>query len=66
MPAYVTEFKGQPMLELTRNEDDRYPFTFGLGKAKLIVEHIEDIQDFVVQHALANGKKSTKKGKKAK
>jgi hypothetical protein len=32
---------------LTRGEDEKYPFSFGLSKAKLILEHIEDIKKFV-------------------
>jgi hypothetical protein len=35
---------------LKRDENDRYPFSFGLSKAKLIVENIEQIKEFVEQH----------------
>ena len=41
------EFKGNPVITLKRGEDDRYGFTFGKNKAKLILEHIEDIRRFV-------------------
>lgn len=41
------EFRGKPVLILKRSEDERYPFSFGLNKAKLILEHIEDIKKFV-------------------
>ncbi len=41
------EFRGKPVLILKRSEDERYPFSFGLSKAKLILEHIEDIKKFV-------------------
>jgi hypothetical protein len=44
----VGEFKGNPILTL--NPDERYPFSFGLSKAKLILAHIEDIRAFVEQH----------------
>jgi hypothetical protein len=44
------EFKGKPLLILKRNEDDKYPFSFGLGKARMIVEHLEDIKKFVEDH----------------
>ena len=33
-------------MTLKRSEDDRYPFTFGKSKARLIVEHFEDIKKF--------------------
>jgi len=42
-----SEFKGKPMLVLKRAEDDKFPFSFGLSKAKLIVENIEEIKKFV-------------------
>ena len=42
-----SEYKGNPVIVLKNNEDDRYPFTFGLKKAKLVLEHIEDIKKFV-------------------
>jgi len=42
-----TEFKGKPVLILKRNEEDKYPFSFGTSKAKLILENIEAIKKFV-------------------
>lgn len=51
MPATESEYKGNPMLVLTQGPDDRFPFQFGLKKAKLILEHIEDIKHFVAKHA---------------
>jgi hypothetical protein len=42
-----SEYKGKKILILKRNEDDKYPFSFGLGKAKLIIENIEEIKKFV-------------------
>lgn len=42
-----SEFKGKPVLILKRSEDDQYPFSFGLSKAKLIIENIEEIKKFV-------------------
>jgi hypothetical protein len=44
------EFKGKPVLILKRSEDERYPFSFGLSKAKLILDHIEDIKKFVEEN----------------
>lgn len=41
-----SEFKGNPMLVIKIMEDDKYPFQFGVKKAKLIVENIEKIKEF--------------------
>ncbi|MFH1511612.1 MAG: hypothetical protein ABIF10_08030 [Candidatus Woesearchaeota archaeon] len=40
------EFKGNKLIVLKRSDDDRFPFQFGKAKAKLIVEHFEDIKKF--------------------
>jgi len=44
------EYKGKPLLILKRNEEDKYPFSFGLSKAKLIVDNIEEIRKFVEEN----------------
>ena len=46
-----TEFKGKPVLIIKRDEEDRYPFSFGLSKAKLILENIEEIKKFVEENS---------------
>lgn len=46
MPVEIGEFKGNKMLKITRNENDKFPFQFGKGKAKLIVENYEAIKSF--------------------
>lgn len=45
-----SEFKGNPMLVLKNDENDRFPFSFGLSKAKKILEAIEQIKVFVAKH----------------
>ena len=35
------EYKGKPTLVMKRTEDDKFPFAFGISKAKLILENIE-------------------------
>ena len=45
-----SEFKGKPILILKRNEDDKYPFSFGMTKAKLILENLEEIKRFVEEN----------------
>jgi len=42
-----SEFKGNPTIKLSRSEDEKYPFSFGLTKAKMIIECIDDIKKFV-------------------
>lgn len=51
MPATESEFKGNPMLVLSQGPDDRFPFQFGLKKAKLILENIDEIKKFVEKHS---------------
>ena len=45
-----SEFKGRPMLVIKNDEDDKYPFSFGLSKARKIVENIEEIKKFVEEN----------------
>lgn len=51
MPVSESEFKGNPMLVLSQGPDDRFPFQFGLKKAKLILENIDEIKKFVEKHS---------------
>jgi hypothetical protein len=41
------EFKGNKTISLKNTSTDKFSFTFGLGKAKLIVENFEAIKKFV-------------------
>jgi len=54
MVTKIGEFKGNPTISLVSETDDKskgfYPFTFGIAKAKLIVENFEDIQKFVEEN----------------
>jgi hypothetical protein len=50
MPASESEFKGNPMLVLTQGPEDKFPFQFGLKKAKLILENLDEIKKFVEKH----------------
>jgi len=40
------EFKGNKIITLKRTSDDKYPFSFGKAKAKLIIENLEAIKKF--------------------
>ncbi|MBN1540939.1 hypothetical protein JW992_02255 [candidate division KSB1 bacterium] len=42
------EYKGNPVITL--NPNSRYPFTFGLAKAKMIIDYLEEIRNFVQEH----------------
>ena len=41
----IGEYNGHPVLRLPNGR--RYGFSFGLAKAKLLLEHIEAIRSFV-------------------
>ena len=41
------EYKGKPLLILKRSEEDKYPFSFGVSKAKLILDNLDEIRKFV-------------------
>ncbi len=47
------EYKGRPVLTFSDGEKDRFAFrfSFGLKKARLILEHIDAIEDFVSKHS---------------
>lgn len=45
-----SEYKGNKMIVLKNTEDDKFPFQFGLKKAKLVIECIEDIKKFVAKY----------------
>ena len=45
-----SEYKGNPMLVIKSSEEDKFPFQFGLKKARLIIENIESIKQFVEKH----------------
>ena len=44
-----SEYKGKPILVIKRSEDEKYPFSFGVAKAKMILENIEEIKKFVAE-----------------
>jgi hypothetical protein len=46
MSATYDEYKGNRMIVLRRSENDKFPFQFGQAKAKLIMQHIDEIRQF--------------------
>ncbi|MDR0675597.1 MAG: hypothetical protein LBF97_00960 [Elusimicrobiota bacterium] len=51
----IDEYKGNKVLTIKRDENDKYTFSFGVQKAKLIIENLEDIKNFIAE----NDKKTT-------
>lgn len=45
-----SEYNGKPIIVLRRDENDKFPFSFGLVKARLILENIEEIKKFVAEN----------------
>ena len=45
-----TEFKGRPTITIRFDENDQYPFSFGIGKAKKVLGALEEIKAFVEKH----------------
>ncbi len=45
-----SEFKGNPMIVIKLDEEDKYPFQFGVKKAKLVLENIDSIKKFVEKY----------------
>ncbi|GBR77216.1 hypothetical protein NO2_1636 [Candidatus Termititenax persephonae] len=45
-----TEYMGKPMLSIKNDENDRFPFSFGIAKAKKVLGALEDIKQFVAKH----------------
>ena len=42
-----SEYKGKPVMMIKRDENDKYPFSFGMTKAKMILENLDEIRRFV-------------------
>jgi len=45
-----SDYNGKPILVLRRSEDDKFPFSFGIAKAKMILENYEEIKKFVADN----------------
>jgi hypothetical protein len=44
------EFKGRPVLTIKFDENDKYPFSFGISKAKKILGTLDEIKAFVEKY----------------
>ena len=41
------EYQGKPVISLMKMENDKFPFTFGVAKAKMILANLDEIRKFV-------------------
>ena len=46
----IGEYKGSPVITLPLSADGKFPFTFGLGKAKTILKYLDEIKKFVAEY----------------
>ncbi len=56
--ATIAEFKGNPVISLPVSGSMRYPFTFGLNKAKAIIQYLDDIKKFIEEQEAKKEKES--------
>jgi hypothetical protein len=54
----LQEYKGNKLICL--NPGSKYPFSFGLGKAKMILENLEAIKKFVETNGESVGEEEQK------
>jgi len=45
-----SDYNGKPIIVLRRSEEDKFPFSFGLAKARMILENIKEIEKFVAEN----------------
>lgn len=49
-----SSYNGKPVIKIltgiNRRTDEEYWMTFGLAKAKAILEHVDEIENWVIQH----------------
>jgi hypothetical protein len=57
-----SEYKGNPMIVLRRSAEDRYPFQFGLSKAKLVLDAVEEIKAWVAKQDAERAAKGPEAG----
>ena len=55
MEVLRTEFKGHKMIQFKESMDDKYGLSFGLRKARIILDHIDDIKKFVEEESDESG-----------
>ena len=56
------EYQGKAVISLMKMDNDKFPFTFGAAKAKLILANLEEIKKFVEDSEAGIAPVSTDKG----
>ena len=49
------EYQGKPVISLMKMENDKFPFTFGTAKAKMILANLDEIRKFVEESESGSG-----------
>ena len=47
-------YKGHAMICLQKEANSKYPFKFGVGKARMILDNLADIKQFVAEQDAEN------------
>lgn len=50
MPADYALFQNRPVIILTMYENDKYPVMLGVRKAKKVLAHVKELQEFVTKY----------------
>jgi hypothetical protein len=50
MEVTIGEYKGSPVISIPISPDGKFPFTFGLSKARAILKYIDEIKKFVEEN----------------
>ncbi|MCF8241250.1 MAG: hypothetical protein K9J16_07675 [Melioribacteraceae bacterium] len=58
--ASFGEYMGSPTMTIFINRNPSFKFTFGLGKAKAILDYYEDVKKFVEQNEPEKKKEAEK------
>lgn len=51
--SFEKDGKSFPTIELRKGDSEKYGFAFGLSKARLILEHFDEIRQFVEDNSAA-------------
>ena len=62
MVVEYDEFKGNKMIKLMKDGEDKFPFQFGKKKAKLIIDNIDAIKAFATEEESVEQEKLEQEG----
>ncbi len=50
------EYKGKPVVKLKHSEDQKFPppWIFGVAKAKLFIQHLKEIEEWIKENDRSN------------